>query len=256
MLNYLLIQAMVISLYMTLWFFIGLRLKRNDLADIAWGIGFIVATVTALVVQCNVTPRSLLAGSLVLLWGARLAAHIGFRNRGKPEDPRYKKWREEWGAFAVVRSFFQIFMLQGFLMILIAIPVTRIIIAETSSLNLLDLLGVLVWVTGFLFEAIGDYQLSQAKKDPANKGKIMRTGLWQYTRHPNYFGEVLLWWGVYLIALSVPGGWITIIGPLTITFLILMVSGIPLLEKKYEGNAEFEEYKRTTSAFFPLPPKR
>jgi steroid 5-alpha reductase family enzyme len=147
-------------------------------------------------------------------------------------------------------------MLQGLLMIIIAIPVTRISIAEPSSLTLLDLLGVLVWVTGFLFEAIGDYQLLQAKKDPANKGKIMRTGLWQYTRHPNYFGEVLLWWGMYLIALSVPGGWSTIIGPLTITFLILKVSGIPLLEKKYEGNADFDEYKRTTNAFFPLPQKR
>jgi len=109
---------------------------------------------------------------------------------------------------------------------------------------------------GFYFEAVGDYQLRTFTKDPSNRGKIIRSGLWRFTRHPNYFGEVVLWWGILLIALSAPNGWVALIGPVTITFLLLQVSGIPMLEKKYEGNPEFEEYKKRTSAFFPLPPKR
>lgn len=255
MLNVIFIEAIVVSIYMILWFFIALRLKKNDVADIAWGGGYIVAALSVLVIQSTVTYRALLVLLLVVVWGVRLAVHIGLRNLGKGEDPRYRQWREEWGKNAIVRSFFQIFLLQGFLIIVISLPVTRIILSEESRLSPLDLIGVLVWLTGFLFEAVGDYQLMQFKKDPANKGKIMTTGLWKHTRHPNYFGEVALWWGVYLIALAVPGGWATIIGPITITFLILGVSGIPLLEKKYEGNKAFDEYKRRTSAFFPMPPK-
>lgn len=255
MLNVIFIEAIVVSIYMILWFFIALRLKKNDVADIAWGGGYIVAALVVLILQNTVTYRALLVLLLVVVWGTRLAVHIGLRNRGKGEDPRYRQWREEWGRHAMVRSFFQIFLLQGFLIVVISLPVTRIILSEESRLGTLDLIGVLVWLTGFLFEAVGDYQLMQFKKDPATKGKIMTTGLWKYTRHPNYFGEVTLWWGVYLIALAVPGGWTTIIGPITITFLILGVSGIPLLEKKYEGNKAFDDYKRHTSAFFPMPPK-
>ncbi|MDV7396636.1 DUF1295 domain-containing protein, partial [Arthrospira platensis SPKY1] len=121
------------------------------------------------------------------------------------------------------------------------------------SLGILDFAGVAVWIFGFYFEAVGDAQLARFKKDPANKGKFLQSGLWAYTRHPNYFGEVAQWWGIWLIALAVPGGVYTIIGPLTITFLILKVSGIPMLEKKMEENPEFAEYKRKTSMFIPLP---
>jgi steroid 5-alpha reductase family enzyme len=192
---------------------------------------------------------------LVTVWGVRLALHIGLRNLGKGEDARYRKWREEWGKHFVLRSFLQIYILQGILLLVISIPVIRVVTAPDSPLTLMDFLGTTVWLIGFLFEAISDWQLLQYKKDPANKGKVITTGLWRYSRHPNYFGEVTLWWGIYLIALTLPNGWMTIIGPITITVLILGVSGIPMLEKKYEGNAEFNEYKRRTSAFFPLPPK-
>jgi steroid 5-alpha reductase family enzyme len=250
------IQALIIAVYMMYWFLIALRLKKNDVADIAWGGGYIVAALSVLVIQNTVSYRALLVSLLVVVWGVRLAVHIGLRNRGKGEDPRYRQWREEWGRHPMIRSFFQIFLLQGLLIVVISLPVTRIILSEESRLSLLDLIGVLIWLTGFLFEAVGDYQLMQFKKDPATRGKIMITGLWKYTRHPNYFGEVILWWGIYLLALAVPGGWATIIGPITITFLILGVSGIPLLEKKYEGNKAFDEYKRHTSAFFPMPPKK
>lgn len=247
--------AAAVLAYMIVWFFIALRLRRNDVADIAWGGGFIVAAAASLAVGAG-APRALFVTLLVAIWGLRLMLHIGLRNRGKGEDARYRAWREEWGKHVVLRSFFQVFILQGLLLLLISVPVISVNAAGHGPPALWDVIGAGVWITGFFFEAVGDYQLLRFKKAPGHTGKVMSTGLWKYTRHPNYFGEVALWWGVYILALSVPGGWKTVIGPLTITFLILKVSGIPMLEKRYEGNAEFEEYKRRTSAFFPMPPKK
>ena len=250
----LLIETIVIMIYMTGCFVIAQAGRRNDVADVAWGTGFIVTAITALVLSESISQRGMLAMILVVLWGVRLAVHIYMRNRGKPEDRRYRKWREEWGRHAVIRAYLQLFLFQGLLMIIISLPVTFIILFGQEPVGLLDILGLFIWVTGFFFETVGDYQLLTYKRDPASKGKIMTKGLWSYTRHPNYFGEVTLWWGIYIIALSVPQGWATILGPLTITFLILKVSGIPLLEEKYKDNPEFQAYKRRTSAFFPLPP--
>jgi steroid 5-alpha reductase family enzyme len=247
--------AAAVLLYMLLWFAASLMLKRNDVADVAWGGGFIVAALAAQLSRGAATDRAILVVMLVIIWGLRLALHIGMRNRGKEEDARYRKWREEWGKHVVLRSFFQIYILQGLLLLVISLPVIRAITAPDAPLTLMDFLGSAVWLIGFLFEAISDWQLLQYKKDPAHKGTVITTGLWRYSRHPNYFGEVTLWWGIFLLALAAPGGWKTIIGPITITALILGVSGIPMLEKKYQGNAEFDEYKRRTSAFFPLPPK-
>ncbi len=252
----LIIETIVIMLYMTGWFVIAQARRRNDVADVAWGTGFIVTAVTALLLSESITQRGMLAMILVALWGVRLAVHIYMRNQGKPEDRRYRKWREEWGRHAVIRAFVQLFLFQGLLMIIISLPVTFIILFGQGPVGLLDILGLFIWVTGFFFETVGDYQLLKYKSDPASKGKIMTTGLWTYTRHPNYFGEVTLWWGIYIIALSVSQGWLTILGPLTITFLILKVSGIPLLEEKYKDNPEFQVYKRRTSAFFPLPTRK
>jgi len=250
-----LVATSAVLVYMLLWFIVSLVLKRNDVADVAWGGGFIVADLAALVSRGTATDRALLVSALVFIWGLRLALHIGLRNRGKGEDARYRKWREEWGKYFVLRSLFQIFILQGVLLLVISLPVVRAITAPDAPFGIMDLLGAAIWLMGFLFEAVADWQLLQFKKVPDSKGRIIMTGLWQYSRHPNYFGEVTLWWGIYLIALAVPGGWMTVIGPMTITALILSVSGIPMLEKKYEGNREFDEYKRRTSAFFPLPPK-
>jgi len=254
MFKVLIIETAVIMIYMTAWFFVAQAQKRNDIADILWGTGFIVTAITAMVLTDRIGPRGLLATVLVMLWGVRLAIHIFMRNRGKPEDRRYRKWREEWGRYAVIRAYLQVFVLQGLLMIIISLPVTFIITYGQNPFGIFDVLGVCIWLTGFTFEAVGDYQVVRFKRDSANRGKLMTRGLWTYTRHPNYFGEVSLWWGMYLIALSVHGGWAAIPGPLTITFLILKVSGIPLLEEKYKNNPEFQAYKRRTSAFFPLPP--
>jgi steroid 5-alpha reductase family enzyme len=240
---------------MSAWFVAALIRGRNDIADVAWGLGFILAAATSLSLGGIYSARGILVTGLVLVWGLRLALHIHNRNRGKGEDPRYRTWREEWGRWFVLRSFFQIFMLQGVLLLLVSVPVLFINTAADTPLGLPDLAGLALWLYGFGFEVIGDRQLHTFIRDPANRGKLMTSGLWRYTRHPNYFGEVTLWWGIWLLTLQLPHGWMTVIGPLTITFLILKISGIPMLEKHYEDRDDFRDYKRRTSAFFPLPPK-
>ncbi|MCX6558306.1 MAG: DUF1295 domain-containing protein [Candidatus Aminicenantes bacterium] len=253
----LLATATVIALiYMILVFIIALARKNNGIVDIAWGLGFILVgtTVFALYGQCR--PRQWLALALLWTWGGRLALHIFQRNRGKEEDFRYAAWRKSWGKYFLLRSFGQIFMLQGLLLLVVITPVLLIVGQEQPPLNLLDGLGMLVWLTGFSFETSGDRQLAAFIKNPANRGKLMTGGLWRYTRHPNYFGEATLWWGMAVIALSAPRGWLGLVGPALITFLLLFVSGVPLLEKKYRGRPDFEEYKKKTPIFFPWFPKK
>jgi len=248
--------AILVVIYMSAVFVASLIFTRNDIADVAWGLGFILVTLASLLYNGTFGPRQAIIVVLVTLWGLRLATHIFLRNRGKSEDFRYKKWRQDWGKQWVVKSYLQVFLLQGFLLTLIAMPIITLTAIQGPSLRITDLLGVAVWLVGFFFETVGDWQLFLFKKNPNNKGKIMTAGLWQYTRHPNYFGEVTMWWGIFILALSSPWGMLSIIGPLTISYLILKVSGIPILEKKYEGVTAFQEYKRTTSAFIPWFPKR
>lgn len=247
--------------YMTIGYIVSVYIRRADIVDVMWGLGFVVLTLGTLW-WYNAVPslHQLAIAVLVWIWGTRLARHIYARNHGRPEDFRYQAWRTAWGRHFALRSYLQIFLLQGLLMVLVAAPIIFINRFDDSFLRALswgwlETVGVIVWAIGFYFESRGDAQLKAFIAQPENKGKIMTTGLWAYTRHPNYFGEVTLWWGIWLVALALPGGYMSIIGPLTISFLILKVSGIPMLEKKYEGNPEFEAYKKRTSAFFPLPPK-
>jgi steroid 5-alpha reductase family enzyme len=250
-------MAAVIALaYMTLVFMLALAKKNNGVVDIAWGPGFILVGFTVFTIYGQGQARQWLALALVLVWGGRLALHIFMRNRGREEDFRYAAWRRQWGTYFIIRSFAQIFMLQGLLLLLVIAPVLLIVGQSQPPLKPLDLLGVLVWLAGFSFETIGDRQLAAFIRDPANRGQLMTGGLWRYTRHPNYFGEAALWWGMFIIALSAPMGWLGLIGPAVITFLLLFVSGVPLLEKKYRGRPDWEEYKKKTSIFFPWFPKR
>ncbi len=243
---------LVVFVFANVGFVVSLIKKRNDVADVFWGIGFILVAWTAFFFPDNFNIRSIFVNILVTIWGLRLALHIGLRNRGKGEDFRYKTWRESWGKTFFVRSYFQVFILQGFLLFIISLPII-FVNKENTAFSVFDILGITIWIIGFLFETIGDYQLLQFTKDPENKGKIIKNGLWKFTRHPNYFGEVVLWLGIFCFAL--PFGYWTILSPITITVLILYVSGVPMLEKKYENNAEFIEYKKRTSAFFPMLPK-
>ncbi|XUW99796.1 MAG: DUF1295 domain-containing protein [Dehalogenimonas sp.] len=250
----LILAAAIIFVYMTTLFFVAVNRKDNSVADIAWGPGFIIIAVTNFFISNDLVLRKILVVSFVLIWGLRLAVRIYRRNRGKGEDPRYQKWREEWGSSFLIRSYFQVFILQGVFMWLISLPVVYVMAVSTDSLGWLDLVGTFVWVTGFLFEATADRQLDRFLSDKSNRGKILDQGLWRYSRHPNYFGEVIQWWGIFIIATNLSNAWWTVLGPLTITWLILFVSGIPLLEKSMKQNPAFQEYAKRTSVFIPMPP--
>lgn len=249
--------ALSVLLLITIFFILAIIFKNNSIADIAWGLGFIVIALVSLGVNGLHSPRQIIITLLVLLWGTRLALHIFLRNKGKEEDFRYKKWRQDWGKLWIVKSYLYVFLLQGALMLLVSLPVsaTNAFIPSTPELTVLDQIGVCIWLIGFYFEAVGDIQLMQFKRNKNNMGKILKTGLWRYTRHPNYFGEAMMWWGIYGIALSNPNLWWTFIGPLFITFSLLKVSGVSLLEKKYKGNKEYREYQKNTSSFIPWFPK-
>jgi steroid 5-alpha reductase family enzyme len=254
--NLFLLTALILLCFMTSVFLLALKLRDNSIVDIAYGLGFVLVSWSGALIYGNGEARQLLLLALVSIWGLRLAGHITARKRNEEgEDPRYRQWRESWGKTFVWRSYLQIYLLQGSVIYLVALPVLLVIRDPGGPLGWLDLLGVLIWLLGFSFEAIGDWQLLQFKSDAENRGRIMRYGLWRFTRHPNYFGEATLWWGIFLIALGAPLGWLAMISPLLIDFLLLKVSGIPMLEERYAGNSEFETYQKRTNAFFPWFPK-
>jgi steroid 5-alpha reductase family enzyme len=243
--------TLILFFYMTVLFALAMIRRDNRVADVGWGPGFILVAWSTLFLSGSFTPRQLIAGMLVSIWGLRLAIRIYLRNRGKGEDPQYRQWRGKWGKVFVIRSYFQVFMLRGCLMLLIISPVLVINTYDLGNTGLGDFVGVFLWVLGFCFESLSDWQLDQFTSDPRTRGKIMDRGLWRYSRHPNYFGEVTMWWGLYVLALSVPWGRCSIIGPLTITFMILFLSGIPVTEKLMENSPAYNTYKKRTSVFIP-----
>lgn len=245
--------ALALAAHVHAWFAVSVFAKRNDVADVAWGLGFVLLAWTG-VAAAGPSARSLLVAALVTAWGVRLASHIARRNAKKSEDPRYV---ELIGASAhpLLRAYAVVFLLQGALLFVVALPVLLVGTAPGAPLTALDAVGAAVWVLGFAIESIADRQLRNFLRDPANKGRVMDRGLWRYSRHPNYFGEVTQWWGIGIIALSVPYGAAGLVGPLAITLLILFVSGIPPLEKRHAGRPEYADYNRRTSVFVPWFPK-
>lgn len=245
----------IILLYATAWFFIALYNKRNDVADIAWGLGYIVICVF-LAITKPYSPLVVLLFVLITCWGLRLSFHIYQRNKHKKEDFRYLHWRETWGKLFYVRSYFQVFIMQGVILLIIISPVIFASVQSPQEFTVFTWLGMGCWLIGFYFQAVGDYQLSVFTKNRRSTNEIMQTGLWKYTRHPNYFGEIIMWWGIYIMVLPLPNSVWFSISPLLISFLLIFVSGIPLLEKKYKGNIIFENYKKRTSSLIPMPPKK
>lgn len=256
--NYINISLLVLG-YMTLWFLFAILTKRNDVADIAWGLGFLIIAVFTFIRGGFDLDRGFLVTILVVFWALRLSLHIFFRNKDKKEDYRYKKWRDDWGKWFLLRSYLQVFVFQGLMMLIIASAFVIVNTYRGGALTWLDGVGFLIWLIGFFFETVGDWQLNrfveEKKLNKKLRGKVLQDGLWKYSRHPNYFGEVTQWWGIWIIALNVDYGFWGIVSPVLITVLILFISGIPLLEKKKEGDPEFEKYKKRVSIFFPLPPK-
>ena len=259
MFQVMLIGLLAIMIYMTTIWVVSLRLKNAGIVDIFWGPGFALAGwVYFALTPDGFLPRKLLIVVLVSLWGLRLGWHIGRRNIGHAEDYRYQAWRKANGASWWWISYFKVFVLQGFLMWIIATPlIVAQFASEPAGLTFLDVLGLALWLTGFLFEAIGDWQLTRFKADSANKGQVMRMGLWRYTRHPNYFGDAALWWGYFLIALSVNGGFLSIFSPILMTVMLMRVSGVALLEQNLKKTKPgYAEYIATTNSFFPGPPHK
>lgn len=255
--NLFFITALILFCYMSAIFMVALKLKDNSIVDIAYGFGFVLVSWNCYLFYSSGHARQLLLLTLITIWGLRLAGHIAVRKGTEHgEDARYRQWRESWGGTFIWRSFLQIFMLQGTVVYIVVLPILLVTTHPGSALGWLDALGVLLWLFGFGYEAIGDWQLLRFKKNSANRGKIIQEGLWLTTRHPNYFGEATLWWGIFLIALNSPVGWWALISPVLIDFLLLKVSGIPMLEAKYDGRPEFEAYKMRTNAFFPWFPKK
>jgi steroid 5-alpha reductase family enzyme len=241
--------AGLIFVYQTCLFIISLIFKRNDVADIGWGGGFIAIGVY-LVVCFPGALQSWIVYMLTFVWGIRLSVYLFIRNRGKVEDFRYRAWREAWGKHFYLRSYLQVFLLQGFFMWLISMPLQVATIANQYEGYAAWLLGIALWIIGFYCQAAGDAQL-QAFSKTKQPGAIMQTGLWKYSRHPNYLGEILMWWGIGIIVFPLPLGWLGLLGPLTITWLLMAVSGVPMLEKKYLNHTAYQQYKLQTPALFP-----
>ncbi len=242
--------AILIFLYATAWFLLSIWLKRNDIADIAWGLGYLLVCLFLVFTRETSTIAWIVYG-LVAVWALRLSGHIYLRNRKKTEDFRYRQWREDWGKNWVLRSYLQVYLLQGFFMLILSAPILIAGYSGIDQTGILTWTGLAVWITGFFFQSVGDYQLAQFVKTRKNKDEILQTGLWRYSRHPNYFGEILIWWGIFLVVLPLENGWWGIVSPLTITYLLVYVSGAPMMEKRYAGNAAYEAYKKRTSMLIP-----
>lgn len=255
MTDYLLILAAMLAFFVVT-FVIAQVQKNNGLIDITWGLSFMLSTLVSLLLGKPGGAVPIVISVLVLVWGARLSWYLIRRNVGKPEDFRYANMRNTWDPKTFyIRMFVQIYLLQLVLNFLINLTTITTNLQDLAGWSLLATFGLVLWLIGFFFEAVGDRQLRQFRANPANKGTLIQTGLWRYTRHPNYFGEATQWWGIFLLAISGGRNYWLILSPLLITFFLLYVSGVPMLEKKYEGRSDWEDYKRRTPKFFPWLPK-
>ena len=243
-------SALILFAYASLWFIVSIWKKRNDLADIAWGLGYVLLSGYQVLTR-DIHPVLLVCFILIAIWGIRLSIFIYLRNRNKPEDFRYAQWRKEWGSMFYIRSFLQVYLLQAFFLLIIISPVLFSASFDHSEWSIFTVLGVLIWAIGFYWQSVGDTQLKRFVKNRKSKEDILETGLWRYSRHPNYFGEITMWWGIYLIVFPLPGSLFFIIGPITISLLIRYVSGVPMLEKRYEDNERYQEYKKRVPILFP-----
>lgn len=252
-------QALLVILgMMSLLWIISIIIKNVSIVDLFWGFGFVIANVFYFISTEGVGPRKLIVLILVTVWGLRLSGYLSWRNIGKGEDFRYRQFRSRYGEDRYWWiSFFQTFLLQGLLMWLISAPLLGADYSGTGkSLGILDFAGIFLWVTGFIFETFGDCQLARFKAVPSNKGKVLSSGLWRYTRHPNYFGDSAVWWGYGLICISA-GSLLPALGSILMTALIIKVSGVALLEKNLaDKKPGYRKYIENTSAFFPWFPKK
>jgi len=260
-----LLFALIILLYVTTVFLIASIIKDNSIMDIAYGPAFLIGAIGSMFITHHTTPLSLLITAIIFAWSIRLSTRIWSKNHGKPEDPRYAKWREEWSKegmrYFYLRSYLQIYLLQGGIIVLIALPFIISLTSASSSIHWWYYVGVGISLFGLLYESIADWQLDQfldRKKAGAEEAVLMTTGLFKYSRRPNYFGETLVWWGLAISVLPLPFGFLALVSPLLITYIVTHITG-PMLEniflEKYPK--EYRAYMKKTSYFIPwLPGKR
>ncbi len=241
-----------VMLLMHVFFLLAVWRRNFGLVDIAWGQGFIVIALVSYFYHFNSVKNATVLG-LVLCWGLRLSLYLLSRNWKAPEDYRYLEMRRSWGAHPNFHAYVKVFLLQGILMLLISLPITAGMARADQELSLINKIGIAVFFFGWIFESYADSFLKKYKANPANKGTICMTGPWSLCRFPNYFGEITLWYGIYLAAFT-PSTWWSIIGPITINFFILKVSGVPLLEKKYLQRKEYLEYVARVPRLIPFTP--
>ena len=243
----------IVGLMLIVWL-ISLPLHDVSIIDLVWGAGFVVVVWMTFFAR-PAESRSLLLPVLTTIWGVRLSAYLAWRNHGKPEDYRYRSMRERNGSRFPFVSLLTVFALQGAIMWLVSLPL------QTAGTPVPERAwfrwtGVAVWATGAFFESVGDWQLACFKSDRSNQGHVMDRGLWRYTRHPNYFGDFCVWWGLYFVALGCGAPWWCVIGPTVMSVFLTKVSGVTLLEKTLiETRPEYADYVRRTNAFFPGQPK-
>jgi len=250
-------SALAIAVLMVGTWVVSVRLKNASIVDIVWGAGFVLVAWVSYALGDGVASRKMLLAWMVTLWGGRLALYLFIRNHGKGEDPRYVAMRKRRGDKFALHSLWLVFGLQGVLMWIVSLPVQVGSVADQpTSLGPVEIVGVILYTVGIYFESIGDFQLSQFKAEPANAGLVMDQGLWRYTRHPNYFGDFCVWWGIWMVAAATGVGIYAIVGPIVMTFFLLRVSGVAMLERSItKRRPGYDEYIRTTNAFFPAPPK-
>lgn len=249
------VGSIVLALLVT--FLIGLKVGRHSVIDVAWGFMFAIVAIVSFCWSAGHGNRGLRTTVLVLTvaWGARLGGYIGWRQRGHGEDARYDKMLSKAKGSRNVYAIRKVYLLQGVVLFFISLPV-QVACYERDGVNTLTIVGIALWAVGVFFEAVGDAQLYVFKKDPANKGKIMDRGLWRYTRHPNYFGDTTLWWGLFLVAASHWPGVLTALSPIVMNLFLTKGSGKSLLEKHMNDRPGFKEYVERTSGFFPRPPRK
>jgi steroid 5-alpha reductase family enzyme len=243
---------------LTLIWGISLALRDVSIVDVFWGLGFVLISAAAIWRNGPPDRRSELIFAIVALWAFRLALHLFLRwRRLGHEDRRYATMRRKAGPRFAILSLFTVFWLQAGILWIVSVPLQAAFAAAPSAFGPFDAVGAAIAIAGFLIEAIADYQLTRFGRDPANAGRVLDSGLWAWSRHPNYFGDTAMWWGVFLLCICASHAWWTVIGPTVMTYFLLRVSGVPLLERKMaDRRPEYAEYIRRTSAFVPWPPKR
>jgi steroid 5-alpha reductase family enzyme len=252
------VNLAAVAVLMTIGWLVSLPGRNVTVVDSLWGLGFVVTAWVTFSLTDGYAGRRWLVTLLTTLWGLRLALHLSIRNWGKGEDPRYGKWRTASGGSFWWVSLFKVFWLQAFVLWVVALVVqVPQVASRPAQFTVFDGLGAAVWLVGFVFESVADWQLYRFKADPRSRGQVMDRGLWRYSRHPNYFGEFLIWWGLFGISLSVPGGWWTVVSPVLITLVLLKMTGVPLTESTtMERRPGYRDYMRRTPTFFPWFPRK